>query len=147
MNQQQLEGAAQKFSTAYQLAPTLTKAKVNQGIALLYLQRLPEAEAALTLAISKAPTDPYAWYSLALLYHDQNDTKKAIGAFEKVLTIDPADPDTLYMLGSSQLEARDFPAAVAEFQKALEINPQHASSQYGLARALQRASPYCDDAC
>jgi Tfp pilus assembly protein PilF len=138
MNQQQLESAAQKFSAAYQLAPRLTKAKVNQGIALLYLQRLSEAEAALTLAISKAPADPYAWYSLALLYHNQNDTKRAIGAFEKVLAIDPSDPDTLYMLGSSQLEARDFPAAVAEFQKALQIDPQHASSQYGLARALQR---------
>ncbi len=64
--------------------------------------------------------------------------KKAIDAFEKVLSIDPSDPDTLYMLGTSQLEARDFPAAVAEFQKALQIDPQHASSQYGLARALQR---------
>ena len=137
MNQQQFESAAQKFSAAYQMAPTLTRAKINQGIALLYLQNLPEAEAALTLATTKAPTDPHAWYSLALLYHNQNESKKTIDALEKVLTLDPSDPDTLYMLGSARLDARDFPGAVAAFQKALVIDPLHASSQYGLARALQ----------
>lgn len=138
MSQQQLEKAAQKFSDAYKLAPSLTVAKINQGIALLYLQHSPEAQEALELATAKAPRDPHAWYPLGLLYHNQNETQKAVDAFKKVLAIDPSDGDTLYQLGSLQIELHDLPAAVVAFQKALQVDPLHASSEFGLARALQR---------
>jgi tetratricopeptide (TPR) repeat protein len=138
MSQQQLERAEQKFSDAYQLNSKLTVAKANQGIALLYLRHLPEAQAALELATAKAPSDPHAWYALGLLHHNQNESQKAVDAFKKVLTIDPSDADTLYLLGSLQMELHDLPAAVTEFQKALQIDPLHASSEFGLARALQR---------
>ena len=138
MSQQQLEKAAQKFSDAYQLAPSLTVAKTNQGIALLYLQRSPEAQKALELATAKSPNDPHAWYALGLLYHNQNESQKAADALKKVLAIDPSDADTLYLLGSLQMELHDLPASVVSFQKALQVNPLHASSEFGLARALQR---------
>ena len=138
MSQQLLAPAAEKFSSAYELAPNLTIAKVNQGIALLYLQQLPEAQKALELAAAKTPGDPHAWYALGLLYHNQNEPQKAAAALQKVLAIDPSDPDTLYLLGSLQMELHDLSAAVADFQKALKVDPQHASAQFGLARALQR---------
>jgi tetratricopeptide (TPR) repeat protein len=138
MSQQQLESAAEKFSEAYQLASSLSLAKTNQGIAMLYLQRLPEAQKALELATAQSPNDPHAWYALALLYRNQNESLKAVEALKKVLAIDPFDADTLYLLGSLQMELHDLPASVAEFQKALKINPLHASAQFGLARALQR---------
>src|SRR5260370_5940240 len=91
MSQQQLERAEQKFSDAYQLNSKLTVAKSNQGIALLYLRHLPEAQAALELATAKAPSDPHAWYALGLLHHNQNESQKAVDAFKKVLTIYPSD--------------------------------------------------------
>jgi tetratricopeptide (TPR) repeat protein len=138
MTQQQLAPAAEKFSSAYELAPSLTIARVNQGIALLYLQQLPEAKKALESATAKSPGDPHAWYALALLYHNQNEPQKAVDALKKVLAIDPSDPDTLYLLGSLEMELHDLPASVENFQKALRVDPLHASAQFGLARALQR---------
>ncbi len=50
MNQQLLEKAIDKFDEAYRLDPSLTVAELNKGIALLYLQRLPEATTALQRA-------------------------------------------------------------------------------------------------
>ena len=47
MNQQLLEKAAAKFADAYQLDPALVQAEVNRGIALVYLQKMPEAKEAL----------------------------------------------------------------------------------------------------
>jgi tetratricopeptide (TPR) repeat protein len=138
LSQQQLAAAAEKFSSANELAPNLSVAKVNQGIALLYLQQLPEAQKALELATAQTPGDPHAWYALGLLYHNQNEPKKAIDAFNKVLANDPTDPDTLYLLGSLQMELHDLTAAITSFQKALKADPLHASSEFGLARALQR---------
>ena len=43
MGQQLLDRAATTFAEAAKADPKLTLAKVNEGIALLYLQRLPEA--------------------------------------------------------------------------------------------------------
>src|SRR5215471_15649369 len=68
MNQQLLEKAIDKFDEAYRLDPSLTVAELNRGIALLYLQRLPEATRALQHAAAKTPNDPRIWYTFGLLY-------------------------------------------------------------------------------
>jgi Flp pilus assembly protein TadD len=138
MSQQLLEKAAEKFDQAYRLDPTLSLAETNKGIALLYLQKLPEAKAALEHSAQQSPNDPHTWYVLGLLYRSQNDNQQGIKAFQRVLTLDPTSADSHYFLGSFQLELHDFAAAVAEYRAALAINPLHASAEFGLARALQR---------
>jgi tetratricopeptide (TPR) repeat protein len=138
MNQQLLERAADTFAQAYQADPSLALAKINQGLALIYLQKFPEAQQALDIAAAKAPADPHTWYALGLLYRNQSQPKQALEAFNKVLALDPADPDTHYLAASIELELNDLPAALAEYRKALALNPLHASAQFGLARALQR---------
>ena len=138
MNQQLLQKAADRFAQAYVADPTLALAKINEGLADIYLQKLPEAKAALTIAVDKAPNDPHTWYALGLLYRGENDPHKALDAFKKVLAIDPNDADSHYLAASIYLELNDYPSAVAEYQKALEINPLHASAEFGLARGLQR---------
>lgn len=138
MNQQMLERAEQKFADAYQLDPSLAIAKINQGLALLYLQRLPEAQKALDIAAQKAPNDPHTWYVLGLLYRNQNESQRSLEAFKKVVAIDSSDADARYYVASLLMELNDLPGAVAEYEKALKLNPLHASSEFGLARALQR---------
>src|SRR5580698_2716491 len=61
MNQQLLDKAASKFAEAYQLDPALTHAQVNRGIALLYLQKIPDAKQALGAAAVQDPKDPHIW--------------------------------------------------------------------------------------
>ena len=138
MGQQLLERAADRFDEAYRLDPSLVAAELNRGIALLYLQRLPEATKALEHASTEAPSDPRVWYVLGLLYRSDSKPQQGMTAFQRVLKLDPDSADSHYFLGSFQLELHDFPAAIAEYRSALQLNPLHASAQFGLARALQR---------
>jgi Flp pilus assembly protein TadD len=138
MNQQLLDAAAAKFEAAYRLDPKLTVAKLNQGIALLYLQKLPEATEALELAAAKNPGNPRIWYVLGLVYRSANEPQKGVAAFRHALTIDPNNADAHYFLGSFLLELHDLAGARAEYQTALHLSPLHASAEFGLGRVLQR---------
>ena len=138
MGQQMLDRAAQNFAQAYKEDPKLFVAQINLGIALLYLQKIPEAEKALAIAEEKAPRDPHTWYALGLLYRNENDSQRALDAFNKVVALDPTDPDAHYMVGSVQMDMHKLPEAVAEFREALQIQPSNASAAFGLARVLQR---------
>src|SRR6202789_3297919 len=126
MNQQLLDKAQAKFADAYQLDPSLVHAEVNRGIALIYLQKMPEAKQALEQAATQAPKDPHIWYP------------QALESFQKAATLDPDDADTHYFLGSVLLELHQPEQALTEFQTALRLSPTHASAQFGLAKALQR---------
>jgi Flp pilus assembly protein TadD len=138
VDQQFLDKAVAAFVEAEKTDPGLAVAKVNQGIALLYLERLPEAETVLQAAAVAAPKDPHVWYALGLLYRAENRSKQALEAFQKVVAIDPNDADTHYMAASVELALNDLPAAAAEYRKALAINPHHASALFGLARVERR---------
>jgi Tfp pilus assembly protein PilF len=138
MNQQLLEKAAEEFAAAYAADPALPIAKLNEALAFLYLQKLPQAHAALEIAIRQSPSDPHVWYAFGLLARAENDSPKALEAFKHTLTLDPNDADTHYMVASLDLELNDVPSATAEFRRALALQPLHASAQFGLARCLQR---------
>ncbi len=138
MSQQLLEKAADRFDEAYKLDPSLAAAELNKAIALLYLQRLPEAAAALQHVAAQAPQNPRVWYVSGLLYRSENKPQESMTAFRKVLRLDPSNADSHYFLGSFLIDQQNHPAAEAEFRAALQLAPFHASALFGLARALQR---------
>ena len=112
--------------------------KVNRGIALIYLQKMPEAKQALEQAAAQDPKDPHIWYALGILYRIEADYPHSLESFQKAAALDPDDADTHYFLGSVLLELHQPEQALTEFQTALRLNPIHASAQFGLAKALQR---------
>ncbi|MGC2164113.1 MAG: FG-GAP-like repeat-containing protein [Silvibacterium sp.] len=138
MNQQLTGKALDKFEAAHTADPTAAIPVVNEGIALLYLQRLPEAGTALKQAVTMEPNSAHAWYALGLMHLDAGDPKLAIDAMQHVVKIDPTDADAHYFLGSFYLSLSDYAHAKEEYETALKLNPLHASAQFGLARALQR---------
>jgi tetratricopeptide (TPR) repeat protein len=139
MNQQLTEKAAAKFEEAHAADPQSAVPVLNRGIALLYLQKLPEAEQELRQAAKMAPENPRGWYNLALTEMDEANQKGAIEDMRKVVALDPNDADAHYFVGSLDMSLGDLNGAIAEFETALKLQPRHASAEFGLARALQRA--------
>jgi Flp pilus assembly protein TadD len=139
MNQQQTERAQAAFAQAFAKDKTLAEAALNDGIALLYLQKLTEAQVALKQAVALAPDNPRVWYNLGLVQRAGNDLPAAQESFQHAAALDPSDADSFYFEGVCLQDQKQFGPAIAVFTKALEQNPQHASSEFAMARALQRS--------
>lgn len=139
MGQQMTERAAATFTEAFDKDPQLAQAAINKGIALLYLQKTDEAKAAFHAAIAIDPKNPQAWYNLGLAQHANNELEPALDSFKHVIALDPRDADSYYYQGVCYQELKDFDQAIAVLEQAIAIDPVHASSEFVLARALQRS--------
>ncbi len=140
MNQQRPADAQKLFEQALQADPNFAVAKVNLGIALLAQQKTgSRARRSCRRAGEQRPDDPYAWYNLGLVYKDLSEQEKGIAAFERVTQLAPNEADAYYFAGYLYTQLQKYDQAIAAFQKALAIFPYHASSEFGLARALQRS--------
>src|SRR3954469_18321687 len=64
MGQQFTEKAEQSFAESFQKDPKLAQAAINEGIALLTLQKVDEGKKVLNEAIARDATNPQAWYNL-----------------------------------------------------------------------------------
>jgi len=138
MNQQRPADAQKYFEQALEANPKFAVARLNLGISLLAQQKLEPARAALETATQQLPQDAYAWYNLGLVCKDLGDAEKGIAAFQHVTEIAPNEADAYYFSGYLYSQLQKYDEATASFQKGLALNPFHASSEFGLARALQR---------
>jgi tetratricopeptide (TPR) repeat protein len=139
MGQQFTERAAQSFTEAFKKDPTLAQAAINEGIALMTLQKLPEAKKALRDAIALDPNNPQAWYNLGLAQHTDNEVEAALASFQQAVKLDPRDVDSYYFLGVCYQDLKQFDKTIEILKLALAINPLHASSEFAMARAMQRS--------
>ena len=71
------------FAEALKKDPKLVQAEINEGIALLTLQRLDEAQKALREAMELDPTSAQAWYNLGLAEHAGNELDQALASFSR----------------------------------------------------------------
>ena len=139
MGQQFTDKAAESFASAAKADPKLAQADVNEGIALLTLQKLDEAKKALHAALALDPGDAQAWYNLGLAQHAGNELDAALKSFQEAVKLDPRDVDSYYFVGVCYQEMKEFDKAIAILKQALAIDPLHASSEFAMARALQRS--------
>ena len=137
MSQQLTERAAGSFAQAFQKDPKLAQAAINEGIALLYLQKLDEAKKALRAALDLQTDSAQAWYNLGLVQHAGNELEPALDSFQHAVKIDPRDADSYYYEGVCYQELKQYDKAIAVLQEALKINRLHASAEFATARALQ----------
>src|SRR6266851_3534385 len=138
LNQQRPADAQKYFEQALAADPKFAVARLNLGVSLLAQQKLEPGRAALEEAARQLPKDPYAWYNLGLVYKDLGEAEKGIAAFLHVTEIAPNEADAFYFIGYLDSQLQKYDEAIAAFQKGLAINSFHASSEFGLARALQR---------
>ena len=138
MNQQRPADAQKYLEQALEADPKFAVARLNLGVSLLAQQKLEPARAALEAAAQQLPKDAYAWYNLGLVYKDLGEAEKGIAAFLHVTEIAPNGADAYYFTGYLYSQLKKYDEAIAAFQKGLALNGLHASSEFGLARALQR---------
>jgi len=144
MGQQFTERAAESFAAACKKDPKLAQAAINEGIALMTLQKLPEAKRALQTALALDPGSAQAWYNLGLAQHADNELDAALASFQQAVKFDPRDVDSYYFEGATYQEMKQYDKAIAVLKQALEISSLHASSEFALARALQRSGDTAD---
>jgi Tfp pilus assembly protein PilF len=137
LNQQRPADAQKYFEKALETDPQFAVARLNLGISLLAQQKLEPAREALESAAQQLPKDAYAWYNLGLAYKDLGEAEKGIAAFQHVTEI-TQEADPYYFLGYLNRQLQKYDEAIVAFQKALALYPYHASSEFGLAQALQR---------
>ena len=138
MGQQFTEKAAASFAEAFKKDPKLAQAEINQGIALMTLQKLDEAKKALHAALALDPSNPQAWYNLGLAQHADNEIDAALASFQNAVKFDPHDADSWYFQGVCYGELKQYDKEVEVLKQALAVTPLHASSEFAMARALQR---------
>src|SRR5882762_232658 len=138
MNQQRPADAQKYLEQALEADSKFAVARLNLGVSLLAQQKLEPARAALEAAAQQLPKDAYAWYNLGLVYKDLGEAEKGIAAFLRVTEIAPNGADAYYFTGYLYSQLKKYDEAIAAFQKGLALNGLHASSEFGLARALQR---------
>jgi len=80
-----------------QEGPKLAQAAINEGIALMTLQKLPEAKRALQTALALDPGSAQAWYNLGLAQHADNELDAALASFQQAVKFDPRDVDSYYL--------------------------------------------------
>jgi tetratricopeptide (TPR) repeat protein len=139
MGQQFTDRAADSFAAAMKKDPKLAQAAINDGIALMTLQKLDEAQKALRAALDLDPNSAQAWYNLGLAQHAGNELEPALKSFQQAVKLDPRDVDSYYFEGMCYQEMKEFDKAIAILKQALAIDPLHASSEFALARSLQRS--------
>lgn len=139
MGQQFTDNALQKFDEAHKKDSTSSIPMLNQGIALLYLRKLPEAEATLKQAATVDHKNVRIWYCLGLTHLAESRSDLAVDDFKQAIKLNPESADSHYYLGSLYRSLKDYDQAILEFEEALRLDPLHASAQFGLASALQRS--------
>jgi tetratricopeptide (TPR) repeat protein len=94
------------FERTIRLAPTRGEGYNGKGLALLTLERLPEALTSVQRAVQVDPSLANGWYNLARIHLDMQDVEAALDAYDQALAISPdttefyaAIGDTLSMLG------------------------------------------------
>jgi len=137
MGQQFPERAAASFAEAFKRDGKLTQAAINEGIALLYLQKTAEAEKVLQVALAQDAGSAQGWYNLGLAQHAEFELEAALKSFENAAQADPRDADSIYFEGVCYQDLKQWDKAIEAFKRALAIDPLHASAEFALARALQ----------
>lgn len=139
MNQQRFDDAETNFAAAFHADSRNFTIEVNQGIALLYLNKRTAAAAALQDAAMHDSKNVRAWYCLGLLQLRSGKTLDAVQDFQRAVALRPLDADPHYMLGRAESQLGNYTNAIAEFIAALHLNVNDASAEYGLASAFQHS--------
>jgi len=93
------------------------------GMCLMRLDQIDEAEAELLEARRINPGDPAPPINLAMLYNHKGAFSKAVAAANQALKIDPYSAKANFLLGEARYRLRDLDAAETDLNIARDLDP------------------------
>lgn len=131
----ELEKAIGFYEQALKVRPEFPEAEFQLGSALASLGRLPEAEAALRLAISHKKNWALPYSALGVVLMRQTREKEAEPILQQALTIDPKEGLALRMLAELRMRGGDAKSALDLAKRATAIADAPTSAWIVLAMA------------
>ncbi|MEL6177656.1 MAG: tetratricopeptide repeat protein [Myxococcota bacterium] len=128
----QPDRAIDHFEQATTHAPDKAAFWYRKGSCLLALERLPEAEVALTKAIELDPKNGDALYRLARVSERQGKLVKAAERYGASIQANPRKPFAYFNLGDIYFRNEKYDEALRVFKNATENNPNSAELHHGL---------------
>lgn len=93
--------------------------------ALLGLERLPEAEAAIRRGLEWAPEDAGLYLLAGKVYSLQGDHQKEIAALSQAVKLAPEDPEAHFLLSMAYDELGNSPKVLEHAQRAIRLDPRY----------------------
>lgn len=129
-----LDGAIDAYRKAAASAPKNAKIHLALGLALANKGNSLEAAGELRKSAEIEPTYQ-AWYSLGLVYVNQNVFDKAIDAYKRAIGLNSRGYKAWYQLGLAHQANGEFGAAVEAFGNSAKFNPSYPEAYLGYASA------------
>jgi tetratricopeptide (TPR) repeat protein len=123
------------LENACAVAPQLTDAWIQRGLALEKLERHAEAQRALEQAIRLYPAGAVARYHLARICHAVGDGRRAMAQLALVRRLVPDYRPAILLQARVHAQAGHHRAAIGEFERALMLNADDTKARQDLAGA------------
>lgn len=120
--------------------------RYQQAIALLRQDQTASAQQALQALLADDAEIPGAWYNLALIQHQQNDTQSALQSLERCLSLSPRNAYAHTLNGIILRQQGQFSQAQVAYAKALESDSDYADAHLNLAILYDIYLQYFTDA-
>jgi putative PEP-CTERM system TPR-repeat lipoprotein len=136
LSQEKYELVLSEVVRGYRPPETETEIRVARGLALLGLERFPEAQAAFEDALTMTQKPARALISLARVKGVQGDAEGARRDVARALEANPKFVEAWVLQGQIKRFAGELDAARLDYDKALEIEPKSVSARIARAELL-----------
>ncbi|MBF0551000.1 MAG: tetratricopeptide repeat protein [Deltaproteobacteria bacterium] len=127
------------YNSLFDLAPQ-DKTKIYRNISAYYANKGLHEKALEYLKewTRLEPSNPDAFFQLALALAAAGNSKSAIGAFAKVLKLNPQHKAALYRKSGLHLKLKDYDQAIEGLENLVKVSPDKAEVHYLLGIAYDR---------
>jgi tetratricopeptide (TPR) repeat protein len=133
------------FERAIEKDPQRSDHYFAKGLLLANQKRFPDAEETIRVGIKMAPESAVGYYYLGRIGVEARDFEKAVGSFDRALTLNPAFEPAYVALGSVYEARQERDKAIAIYRRYLQgINPKNREIRHHLIRLQIGAKNYHD---
>lgn len=141
----QAERALSLYDRAIAVDPHRSDSYFSQGVLLVNLKRLEEAERAFRRGIEHAQDSPLGYYYLGRIGIEAKQPERAVTHFERAISINPSFEPAYTALASVYESQENWSKAAAVFRKYLEeVSPQSKEARHHLVRLYISDKAYAE---